>query len=125
MAATVWETVANEVFPLQVFSRWRPILVYSKGDWIERKWWYDMYVWNGKEKEVHDWQQPLVDVERLVSDFSQPGDLVVDPCGGGFTTALACSRLGRRCISCDIEEAAVIRGQDRLAEPVQHQPIAG
>jgi hypothetical protein len=27
MAAMVWETVANEVFPLQVFSRWRPILI--------------------------------------------------------------------------------------------------
>ncbi len=121
MAATVWETVANEVFPLQVFSRWRPVLIYTKGEWVERKWWYDMYVWNCKEKEVHEWQQPIVDVERLLSDFSQPGDLVVDPCGGGFTTALACVRLGRRCISCDIEEAAVIRGQDRIAEATQEE----
>lgn len=125
MAATAWETVANEVFPLQVFSRWRPILVFSKGDWAERKWWYDYYVWNSKEKGVHDWQQPLVDVERLLNDFSQPGDLVVDPCGGGFTTAVACLRNGRRCISCDIDEAAVIRGQDRLAGAVTGQMISG
>jgi site-specific DNA-methyltransferase (adenine-specific) len=77
---------------------------------------------NCKEKEAHDWQQPLEEVERLVRDFSQPGDLVVDPCGGGFTTAVACKRLGRRCISCDIDEAAVIRGQDRLAEASQERP---
>src|SRR5207245_2185095 len=56
----------------------------------------------------------------LVHHFSEPGDLVVDPCGGGFTTAVACRDLGRRCISCDIDEAAVIRGQDRLAGATSH-----
>ena len=68
-----------------------------------------------KEKFWHPWQEPLEEVERLVKDFSQPGDQVVDPLGEGFTTAVACKRLERRCISCDIEKAAVIRGQDRLA----------
>ena len=66
MAATAWETVANEVFHRQVFSRWKPILIYSKGEWVERKWWYDSYILNSKEKEVHEWQQPLAEVERLV-----------------------------------------------------------
>ena len=70
---------------------------------------------NSKEKEWHDWQQPLEEVERLIRDFSDFGDLVIDPLGGGFTTAVACKRLGRRCIAFDIDEAAVIRGQDRLA----------
>jgi site-specific DNA-methyltransferase (adenine-specific) len=54
-------------------------------------------------------------MEMLVRYFSEPGDLVVDTCGGGFTTAVACRNLGRRCISCDIDEGCVIRGQDRLA----------
>jgi DNA modification methylase len=40
--------------------------------------------------------------------------IALDPCGGVFTTEVACRNLGRRCISCDIDEAAVIRGQDRL-----------
>ncbi len=47
-------------------------------------------------------------------DFSQPGDQVVDPLGGAFTTAVACKPHDRKCISCDNNEAAVIRGQDRL-----------
>jgi DNA modification methylase len=68
-----------------------------------------------KEKQWHDWQQPLAEVENLIKYFSQPGDLVVDTCAGGFTTALACRNHQRRCIACDIDEAAVIRGQDRLA----------
>ena len=68
-----------------------------------------------KEKEWHEWQQSLEQVERLVKDFSEPGDQVVDPLGGAFTTAVACKRHDRKCISCDNNEAAVIRGQDRLA----------
>ena len=47
---------------------------------------------------------------------------MVDPCGGGFTTAVACKRLGRRCVSCDIDEAAVIRGRERLAETSSAAP---
>lgn len=51
----------------------------------------------------------------MVGYFSQPGDLVVDPCAGGFTTAVACRNLGRRCVSCDVDKRAVLSGQERLA----------
>jgi site-specific DNA-methyltransferase (adenine-specific) len=70
----------------------------------------------GKEKDWHQWQQPLDVVETLVSYFSRPGEVVVDPCGGGFTTAEACLRLGRRCVSCDIDGACVEKGRQRLQE---------
>lgn len=55
----------------------------------------------------------VFDNVRFVDTFSQPGDLVVDPCGGGFTTA--CHRLGRRFVGCDIDKVAVLKGQERLA----------
>ena len=71
---------------------------------------------NAKEKTWHDWQQPIGDVERLIECFSKPGDLVVDPCGGGFTTAIACHRLGRCFIGCDSDQAAVVSGQQRLEQ---------
>jgi site-specific DNA-methyltransferase (adenine-specific) len=106
----------NLVHPYQILSFWKPILVYSKGAWRERRQWHDVSRVAEKEKDWHDWQQPLEEIERLILDFSDPGDLVVDPCGGGFTVAAACQRLGdRSCVACDIDEAAVIRGQDRLA----------
>lgn len=125
VAASVWDGVPNDVHGRQVFSRWKPILVYSKGEWAKRDWWMDVYKFDVKEKAVHDWQQPLPEAEKLVSDFSRPGDLVVDPCGGGFTTAVACKRTGRRCVSCDIDEAAVIRGQARLSGTIPDRPESG
>ncbi len=34
----------------------------------------------------------------LISDFTDPGDLVIDPFAGSGTTGVACIRLGRRFI---------------------------
>ena len=113
-AESVWMGDGTIIHPRQVTSKCKPILIYSQGQWKKRGRWQDLSVVTSKEKEWHDWQQPLEEVESLVRYFSQPGELVVDPCGGGFTTAVACRNLGRRCISCDIDSSAVIRGQARL-----------
>jgi hypothetical protein len=115
-AAFVWGGDANFFYPLRVASQWKPLLVYSKGAWRLRERWPDVIRATSKEKDWHEWQQPLEVVEKLVSYFSKPGDLVVDPCGGGFTTAEACLRLGRRCVSCDIDGACVEGGRQRLQE---------
>ncbi|OJW13024.1 MAG: hypothetical protein BGO49_19635 [Planctomycetales bacterium 71-10] len=107
---------ANLFHPAQCLSFWKPVLIYSKGDWRKRRQWHDFLSVDHEEKRWHAWQQPLEEVERLIRGFSEPGDLVCDPCGGGFTTAVACKLLGdRRCVSCDIDEPAVARGRERLA----------
>ena len=98
----------------RVVSKWKPILLFSKGDWSKAGEWFDVSMVQSKEKDWHEWQQPLEEVSNLVRYFSEPNDLVVDPLAGGFTTAIACLNLGRRCVACDVDEAAVIRGQDRL-----------
>jgi hypothetical protein len=121
--ASVWDGDATPVHiggwkepHARVISRWKPILVFSKGGFPHRKQWCDVSHVGEKEKQWHPWQQPLEEVERLVEYFSDPGDLVIDPCGGGFTTAVACLRNNRRCISCDCDEKCVANGQQRLAE---------
>lgn len=101
----------------------RTVKPFADGD--KRGRWPDVSRVNSKEKDWHRWQQPLAEVENLVRYFSQPNDLVVDPCGGGFTTAAACYRLGRRCISCDCEESCVAKGKQRLAAVVAGLPDSG
>ena len=97
-----------------IVTMWLPILVFSKGKPAFPLRFGDTLEFKGKENEYHDWQQPLAVFEKLVEYFSRPGDLVVDPCGGSFTTAVACRRLKRRFIGCDIDERCVRLGWDRL-----------
>jgi site-specific DNA-methyltransferase (adenine-specific) len=115
LGMSVWDGDANLVHPRQVTSQCKPILVFSKGKWKERGMWPDVFRVNTKEKDWHPMQQPLEESEKCVRYFTQPGDLVVDPCSGSFTTALACRNLGRRFIGCDIRSEYVSKGQARLA----------
>ncbi len=116
MKASAWTSHANVIHPLQITSTWEPVLIYSKGDWKRRGRWRDMSQSVGGEKNWHPWQKPLGDIEDLVRYLSDPGDLVIDPCGGSFTTAVACRNLGRRFIGCDVDEECVRTGWERLSE---------
>jgi len=116
LAMSSWDGNSNMIHPLNIASQCKPILVYSKGPWKKRDRWGDVFIAEGKEKQWHPWQQNLLEVERLVQYFSKPGDLVLDPCSGGGTTAAACFGLGRKCIACDVEKKHVAQGRKRLAE---------
>ena len=50
----------------------------------------------GSEVRYHETVKPVDLMLALVSDFSDPGELVWDPYGGSGTTGVACLRLGRR-----------------------------
>lgn len=49
-----------------------------------------------RNRTGHETQKPLALMSALVSDFTDPGDLVCDPFAGSGTTGVACKRLGRR-----------------------------
>lgn len=115
-AAIIWRGLGTVSHQRQVLSKWRPVLVFGKGRWRTRSFWHDPIASRGKEKERHHWQLPMTDTAKLVQNFSNLGDLVVDPCGGAFTTAVACEGLSRHCISCDVDPDAVRLGRERLAE---------
>lgn len=115
ICAAVWEGPCNDVARLKLVSNSIPLVVYSKGAWQPPRKWRDTFLTNDREKDWHPWQRPLAEIEKLVCYFSKPGDLVIDTCGGGFTTAVACLKNHRRFIGCDVDQAAVVKGQERLA----------
>lgn len=103
---------------LNIFQLWRPVLVFHNGTPENCRIATniaDRFSLRQPEKEWHDWQQPLADMALLVKTFSLDGDLVVDPFGGGFTTACACKQVGRRrFVGCDIIKECVDVGRYRL-----------
>lgn len=54
-------------------------------------------------KQNHPYEKPISLLERLISIYSKPGDLVFDPFFGSGSTLTAAYNLGRRCVGCEIE----------------------
>jgi len=72
----------------------------------------------GTEKEPqrgrqHPNQKPLVLIEDLLNRYSESGQIVVDFYAGSGTTLVACERLGRKCITVEIDPRYVAVTLDR------------
>ena len=67
-----------------------------------------------EEYEKHPTQKPIALLERIVRASSNPGDLVLDPFAGTFTTCFVAKKLGRQSIGIEIEEDYVKIGLRRL-----------
>jgi site-specific DNA-methyltransferase (adenine-specific) len=90
-------------------------------------------VWtHGVERDVpwHPTPKPVGLLRELLRDFTDPGDLVVDPFGGSGSTAVACRAEGRRCVSIELDagycDLAAQRLREGRARPVDRSmPAAG
>lgn len=56
------------------------------------------------EYENHPTQKPESLLERIIKASSNPGDLVLDPFSGSFTTSAVAKKLGRAAIGIDLNE---------------------
>lgn len=67
----------------------------------------------------HTTQKPLSLMLELVSLFTDPGDVVLDPFAGSGTTGVACLRLGRRFIGIERDAKYAQVARERLAAEVR------
>lgn len=62
--------------------------------------------------------KPTALMERMVSDYSRPGQIVLDSHMGAGTTGVACVRTGRQFIGCEIDPVAFKLACERIAQAV-------
>ena len=67
----------------------------------------------------HPTQKPVILLERILLAASSEGDLVLDPFVGSGTTAIACAKLGRKCVGIERDVAHVSLAENRLKESLQ------
>lgn len=103
-----------QLWERKVNTFWKPVLVFGgHGDrWIGDVVKSDV---NANDKRFHEWGQSESGFERLVGAVTEPDQLVCDPFVGAGTTAVACMKLSRRFIGCDIAAAQVEKAQSRAA----------
>lgn len=54
--------------------------------------------------KVHPTQKPVSLLEKLIEIFTDPGDVVIDPCAGSGTTLLATANCGRKAYGFEIKK---------------------
>lgn len=97
-----------------VLVGWKPMLWYTKqGRWGKQQV-YDVI--NCAPESVpdyldHDWQQSTEGIDRLVTELTQPGELIVDPFAGTCAWGRTVAGLGRRWIGSDIVEGGTTVAQ--------------
>jgi hypothetical protein len=113
-----------------IVSFWRPVVVYSRAKDFRFSRVTDIVMSSTvtHNKEWHPYQRDVGEVSQMLERLTVPGDLVVDPCLGSGTTALACLQAKgglRRFLGCEIEEshyrAAHGRVSMHLRDEEQHK----
>ena len=66
---------------------------------------------------LHPTQKPVALFEYLIRTYTRPGELVLDPCVGSGTTAIAARNTGRHFICGDLSAEYVTIARNRLAQP--------
>lgn len=70
------------------------------------------------EGKHHPTQKPIALFEWLIRTYTNPGDLVVDPCMGSGTTAFAAIRTGRKFLGYEKEPEYYEKAKARIIEEV-------
>lgn len=89
---------------VNLICRWKPVLIYQNGKKKIATTIQDYIISDYREKEHHDWQQGKTGVMKLIEQFTNRGDLIVEPFAGGGTTIKAAVELGRNIIAAEIDE---------------------
>lgn len=63
-------------------------MIFNVMDWEDDR--DEMY------QKIHPTQKPVALLERLINIFTDPGDVVIDPCAGSGSTLIAAHNTGRR-----------------------------
>lgn len=72
-------------------------------------------------RDKYSCEKPLDLMLALVSDYSDPGDTVFDPCAGSGTTLLAARLLGREAFGVEVNADAAALATRRLGGPLSER----
>ena len=70
-------------------------------------------------RKIHPTQKPVKLIERLITIFSDKGDIVIDPCCGSGSTLIACSNLKRQGFGFEIKKDFYTQAKEWEEEVIQ------
>ena len=116
--AYVMPGASTMVRPPRMHQNWKPLLVFSKGDYAG-EWHSDIVTIptrRSQENDLHPWQQAYEGIKLALEKFATPGLLVCDPFMGSCTTGVAAQALGCGFIGADNDAECIATSTTRLNE---------
>ena len=95
---------------------YKPILIYQKPPMMPCKKGFVDVIKGKRCKEFHPWQQDIHEALHLISRFTEPGDLIVDPFVGSGTTTLAAKLLGDQYIGFEVNPSTYKTALSRMRQ---------
>jgi site-specific DNA-methyltransferase (adenine-specific) len=83
-------------------------MIFNVMDWEDDR--DEMY------QKIHPTQKPVALLERLINIFTDPGDVVIDPCAGSGSTLIAAHNTGRRGYGFEIKKDFHAKASAWIAE---------
>lgn len=101
------QTLVATVHPRKVNTVYKPILMFQKPPITPpESYFMDIIQGHGIEKDGHEWQQSENGFAELIEQFTNVGDLILEPFSGAGTCPAVAKKLSRRCIAYEIDEKA-------------------
>ena len=81
--------------------------------------WFDWRRDSSKEyPKIHPTQKPIGVLKRLIEIFTDPGDVVIDPCAGSGSTLRAAYELGRNAYGFEVDKNFYNLAKDQMLAPL-------
>ena len=85
---------------------------------------FNWFPWerDGKDiPKIHPTQKPVNLLKRLIEVFTDPGDVVIDPCAGSGSTLRAALETGRSSFGFEVDRAFYLAAQAQMIDPALEQ----
>jgi site-specific DNA-methyltransferase (adenine-specific) len=104
------------VWNTRMMARWKPILLYIKGNMSCKTILPDVVSSDNRDKKFHKWGQGVMAPINYISWCTERDDVVFDPFCGGGTTAAVCKMLGRNYITFEIDSDTAKIARQRIEQ---------
>lgn len=84
---------------------------------------FNWFEWKRDGKDVpkiHPTQKPIAVLKRLIEVFTDPGDVVIDPCAGSGATLRAAYELGRPSYGFEVDREFATKANEVMLGPIKH-----
>lgn len=87
---------------------------------------FDWFEWrrdSGKEyPKIHPTQKPVGVLKQLIEVFTDPGDVVIDPCAGSASTLRAAYEMGRHSYGFEVDRKFYTEAKAKMLDVVGKEP---